>query len=62
MTAATLRSVPTLPPMSVRLADQGVNGPDDESREWVRSLRSEGPVRDDAVARLHALLLRAAAF
>ncbi len=35
---------------------------DEESREWVRSLRAEGAVRDDAVARLHALLLRAARF
>jgi RNA polymerase sigma-70 factor, ECF subfamily len=35
---------------------------DDESREWVRSLRAEGAVRDEAVARLHALLLRAARF
>jgi RNA polymerase sigma-70 factor (ECF subfamily) len=62
MTAATLRSMPTLPPTSVRLVDPGVSGPDDESREWVRSLQSEGPVRDEAVARLHALLLRAALF
>ena len=62
MTAATLRSVSTLPPTSVRLAEQGVSGPDDESREWVRSLRAQGRVRDEAVARLHALLLRAASF
>jgi RNA polymerase sigma-70 factor (ECF subfamily) len=62
MTAATLRSMSTLPPTSVRLVEPGVSGPDDESREWVRSLQSEGPVRDEAVARLHALLLRAALF
>jgi RNA polymerase sigma-70 factor, ECF subfamily len=35
---------------------------DEESREWLRSLRADGATRDDAVARLHALLLRAARF
>jgi RNA polymerase sigma-70 factor, ECF subfamily len=35
---------------------------DDESREWLRDLRQSGPAYDDAVARLHALLLRAARF
>ncbi len=35
---------------------------DEESREWLRSLRASGPGHDDAVARLHALLLRAARF
>jgi RNA polymerase sigma-70 factor, ECF subfamily len=35
---------------------------DEESREWLRALRGEGSRRDDAVARLHALLLRAARF
>jgi RNA polymerase sigma-70 factor (ECF subfamily) len=35
---------------------------DDESREWLRSLRSDGRERDDAVERLHALLLRAARY
>jgi RNA polymerase sigma-70 factor, ECF subfamily len=33
-----------------------------ESRQWLRSLRGEGRVRDEAVARLHDLLLRAARF
>jgi RNA polymerase sigma-70 factor, ECF subfamily len=36
--------------------------PDTESQEWLGALRASGPVRDDAVARLHALLLRAARF
>jgi RNA polymerase sigma-70 factor (ECF subfamily) len=36
--------------------------PDTESREWLEALRADGPVRDEAVARLHALLLRAARF
>ena len=35
---------------------------DHESRDWLRSLRAGGPARDEAVARLHALLLRAARF
>jgi RNA polymerase sigma-70 factor (ECF subfamily) len=35
---------------------------DDESREWLRALRGTGAARDDAVGRLHALLLRAARF
>jgi len=35
---------------------------DDESRAWLRDLRGEGRSRDDAVARLHAMLLRAARF
>jgi RNA polymerase sigma-70 factor (ECF subfamily) len=39
-----------------------LGGLDDESRDWLRSLRGEGPVHDDAVGRLHALLLRAARF
>jgi RNA polymerase sigma-70 factor, ECF subfamily len=35
---------------------------DDESRAWLRDLRSDGRTRDEAIARLHALLLRAARF
>ena len=35
---------------------------DDESRAWLQDLRTEGPVREAAVERLHALLLRAARF
>jgi RNA polymerase sigma-70 factor (ECF subfamily) len=31
-------------------------------RDWLRSLRASGPEREDAVARLHALLVRAARF
>lgn len=37
-------------------------GLDAESRSWLDSLRSQGPGRDEAIARLHALLLRAARF
>jgi RNA polymerase sigma-70 factor (ECF subfamily) len=35
---------------------------DSESREWLRELRGTGVEHDDAVARLHALLVRAARF
>jgi RNA polymerase sigma-70 factor (ECF subfamily) len=35
---------------------------DAASREWLRALRAHGATRDEAVARLHALLLRAARF
>jgi RNA polymerase sigma-70 factor (ECF subfamily) len=35
---------------------------DDESREWLRSLRADGAARDEALARLHELLLRVARF
>jgi RNA polymerase sigma-70 factor, ECF subfamily len=35
---------------------------DPESRAWLQSLNSNGAVREDALARLHALLLRAARF
>ena len=35
---------------------------DRESREWLRALRAERRTRDEAIARLHALLLRAARF
>ena len=34
----------------------------DETREWLDDLRSPGQARESAVARLHALLLRAARF
>ncbi len=30
--------------------------------EWIEELRSDGPARDEAIGRLHALLLRAARF
>ena len=38
----------------------GRSAPDAESLEWVRALDSAGPERENAVERLHALLLRAA--
>jgi RNA polymerase sigma-70 factor (ECF subfamily) len=35
---------------------------DAESRAWLRDLRADGPLRDDAITRLHGLLLKAARF
>lgn len=35
---------------------------DDDSRDWLRDLHSQGTPHEDAVARLHELLLRAARF
>lgn len=43
-------------------APTSATGLDPESREWLRCLRADGAVREDAVARLHAVLLRAARF
>jgi RNA polymerase sigma-70 factor (ECF subfamily) len=40
----------------------GGRGPDAESRRWVAALSADGPERDQAIERLHALLRRAARF
>ena len=56
---ATVTVVEPAPPV---LAPAPVTRVDAESREWLRCLRGEGVAKDDAVARLHALLLRAARF
>jgi RNA polymerase sigma-70 factor, ECF subfamily len=51
------------PPAPATLARPRTRHPlDAESREWLRSLRSAGAERHEAVAKLHALLLRAARF
>jgi len=62
MTPATLQLVSSVPSTSDQLVEPAGAGLDEESREWLRSLQAEGSVRKDAVARLHALLLRAASF
>jgi len=49
-------------PVGAGDADGGGPRLDADSREWLRALHAEGAVRDEAVARLHALLLRAARF
>jgi RNA polymerase sigma-70 factor (ECF subfamily) len=51
----TSSSAPAISPAPVRDLDA-------ESREWMSTLRADGPAKDQAVARLHALLLRAARF
>ncbi len=63
MTPATLPIVSNVPSTTEHQpAEPGVPPLDEESREWLRCLRAEGPVKEEAVARLHALLLRAALF
>jgi RNA polymerase sigma-70 factor (ECF subfamily) len=53
--------------MAVGVSVRGIAGPaaaetDTESQAWIAALRSSGPQRDEAIARLHELLLRAARF
>jgi len=58
MSGATLvGEVSTAPPKPTLPPDL-----DQESREWLHGLRAGGVVRDAAVARLHALLLKGARF
>jgi RNA polymerase sigma-70 factor (ECF subfamily) len=45
-----------------RAIDHRDLAPDSPSHAWLAALRAEGPVRDQAVARLHELLLRGARF
>src|SRR5215475_4491927 len=47
---------------STRRTDATPKPLDEESREWLSTLRATGAVRDGAIERLHALLLRAARF
>ena len=61
MTEAALLTLPTMTSATEhQLGDSAVPPLDEESREWLRCLRAEGSVKEEAVARLHALLLRAA--
>ena len=53
---------PMRPAVDLRAGRQRGRGPDEESREWLSALRGTGARRDEAVAGLHALLLRAARF
>ena len=65
MSAATVTVRRRMPPMtkpSAAVEPQSRSLLDDESRAWLRNLRAEGPAKDEAVASLHALLLRAARF
>ena len=66
MSAATVtvpnEVLPPRPELSVVVEPQSRSLLDEESRAWLRDLRSDGGTRDEAIARLHALLLRAARF
>jgi RNA polymerase sigma-70 factor (ECF subfamily) len=57
VSATLTERVPTAEPKAVLPPEL-----DEESRAWLRDLRAEDGTRDAAVARLHALLLRAARF
>jgi RNA polymerase sigma-70 factor, ECF subfamily len=59
---ATVEEVGTGAYVSRTEAPRAAAVADAESREWLRELRGEGAVREAAIARLHALLLRAARF
>src|SRR5919198_5730480 len=59
MSAVAAVTVPVSPVDSALPVEEAIEL---ESRRWLRSLRAEGRQHEDAVARLHALLLRAARF
>jgi RNA polymerase sigma-70 factor (ECF subfamily) len=59
-TAATVSGVESTPRLTLAPASRPLLDP--ESREWLRGLRATGAEREAAIARLHALLLRAARF
>jgi RNA polymerase sigma-70 factor (ECF subfamily) len=59
--------VNTLDVVTVNTVEPALSAPvaspaDAESRDWLRDLRTSGPKREQAIARLHKLLLRAARF
>jgi RNA polymerase sigma-70 factor (ECF subfamily) len=64
MKAATLPAVqpPALRTDTAAAAPSALAPLDEESRRWLCDLRAHGAVKDQAVARLHALLVRAARF
>jgi RNA polymerase sigma-70 factor (ECF subfamily) len=53
---------PVRQPSALEPAPSAPPSLDQESRDWIRSLRAGGATREVAIARLHALLLRAAHF
>jgi RNA polymerase sigma-70 factor (ECF subfamily) len=60
---AAVGSVASVEPITRdSLSVEPTTSPDVESQGWLRDLRATGAVHDAAVARLHALLLRAARF
>jgi RNA polymerase sigma-70 factor, ECF subfamily len=53
---------PVRPPVDLEAGPGRTGVPDDESREWLSALGGTGARHDEAVSRLHELLLRAARF
>jgi RNA polymerase sigma-70 factor (ECF subfamily) len=62
VSAATVRTPQVDSTRSSSVASAEAPSLDPESRQWLRSLRASGREHDEAVARLHAVLLRAARF
>ena len=62
--AASVRVVSDRSPVPAPVRDQNATSgePDAESGAWLAALRADGPPREEACVRLHALLLRAARF
>ena len=61
--ASTVSGLVGADPPTTPIGDSGTARElDPASREWLSSLRDEGPARDGATERLHALLLRGARF
>jgi RNA polymerase sigma-70 factor (ECF subfamily) len=60
--AATVRADAMEPPTPTQVAVQPPEQLGHDSLEWLRELRGHGAEREDAVTRLHALLLRGARF
>jgi RNA polymerase sigma-70 factor (ECF subfamily) len=61
-TAGTIGPLYARRAMQRAMEDRGAVSPAREAEAWMASLRAEGPARDEAIGRLHELLLRAARF
>jgi len=62
MSVADPATVDVMEPAVPLIGPEAATPFDAESREWLRALRADDGTRDAAIARLHALLLRAARF
>jgi RNA polymerase sigma-70 factor, ECF subfamily len=62
MSASNTATVTVMDPVTPLAAPTPTTALDSESREWLRRLRASGAEREEAIGRLHALLLRAARF
>lgn len=62
MSIVEAATVEVMKPAVSLMAPRTTTSFDAESREWLRALRADDGDRDDAILRLHALLLRAARF